>query len=79
VGRRFCHRVGPAQQLPDAADEVTLERADGLAVGLALGLLARDELDRLGVTARPSDRHAVNGGVDLTVAAAIEPVAIGAS
>jgi hypothetical protein len=47
-------------------------------LGLAFGLLARDELDRFGVTSRASDRHAVNGGVDLAVAAAIEAVAIGA-
>jgi len=68
-----------AQRLPDAAEVVTLERADGVAVGLGFGLVARDILDRLGVTARASDRHAVNGCVDLTVAAAIEAVAIGAS
>jgi hypothetical protein len=70
--------VGRAQQLPDAAGEVALERADRFTVGLAFGLLARDELDGFGVTAGAGDRDAVNGGVDLTVAAAIEEMAIGA-
>jgi hypothetical protein len=43
--------VGLAQQLPDAAGEVALEAADRFAMCLALGLLARDELDGLGVAA----------------------------
>jgi hypothetical protein len=42
--------VGLAQQVPDAAGEVAFERPDRFAVGLAFGLLARDELDGLGVT-----------------------------
>ena len=54
--------MGRAQQLPDAAGEMALERSDGLAMGLAFGLLAREELDRLDVTARAGDGHAVNGG-----------------
>jgi hypothetical protein len=70
--------VGRAEELPDAAGEVALEGADGLAVRLSLGLLARQELDRFGVTACPGDRDAVNGGVDLAVAAAVEAVSVGA-
>jgi hypothetical protein len=65
--------------VPDAAGEVTLEAADRFAVGLALGLLARDELDRLGVAAGAGDGDAVDGGVDLAVAAAIETVAVGSA
>jgi len=68
--------VGRAQQLPDAPCEVALERPDRFAVGLAFGLLARDEVDRFGVTAGARDGDAVNGGVDLAVAAAIEAVAV---
>ena len=64
--------------MPDAAGEVALETADRFAVGPAFALLAREELDRLRVTARASDGDAVDGGVDLAAAAAIKPVAIGA-
>jgi hypothetical protein len=71
--------VGRAEQLRDVAGEVAFERADGFAVGLAFGLLAGEELDCLGVTACAGDCDAVDGGVDLAVAAAIEPVAIGAA
>jgi hypothetical protein len=66
-----------AQQLPDAACEVALEAADRFAVGLAFGLLARDELDRLLMAAGACDRDAVNRGVDLAIAAAIETVPVG--
>jgi hypothetical protein len=71
--------VGLAKELPDAAGEVALEAADRFAVCLAFGLLARDELDGLGVTAGAGDGDAVDGGVDLAVAAAIEAVAVGAA
>jgi hypothetical protein len=77
VGRRFWHRVGRAQQLPDAAGEVALEATDRLAVRLALGLLACDELHGLGVTAGAGDSHAVDRCVDLAVAAAVEAVPVG--
>jgi hypothetical protein len=56
---------------------VALEAADRFAVGLAFGRLARDELDRLLMAARACDRDAVNRGVDLAVAAAIETVSVG--
>jgi len=45
-------------------------------VGLAFGGLAGDVVACLGVAAGAGDRDAVDGGVDLTVAAAIEPVAV---
>jgi hypothetical protein len=44
--------------VPDAAGEVAFERADGFAVGLAFGLLARDELDRLLMAAGAGDSDA---------------------
>ena len=72
-------RVGRAQQLPDAAGEVALEAADGVAVGLAFGLLARDVVRVSRVAAGAGDGDAVDGGVDLAVAAAVEAVAVGAS
>ena len=78
MGRRFWDRAGRVQQLPDAACEVALEAADRFAVGLAFGLLAGDELHRLGVAAGAGDGDAVDGRVDLAVAAAIESLAIGA-
>jgi len=51
-GAVFLRPRGRAEQLPDAAGEVALEAADGLAVRLAFVLLASEELDRFGVTAR---------------------------
>jgi hypothetical protein len=70
--------MGRSQELPDAAGEVSLEAADGFAVGLAFGGLAGDVVAGLGVAAGPGDGDAVNGGVDLSVAAAIEAIAVGA-
>jgi hypothetical protein len=63
--------------VPDAAGEVAFEAGDGLGVGLALGALAGDVGLCFGVAAQPRDRDAVDGGVDLAVAAAVEPVAVG--
>src|SRR5919202_4763963 len=68
---------GGLEQVPDAAGEVALEAADGLGAGLALGALARDVGLRLGVAAQACDGDAVDGGVDLAVAAAVEAVALG--
>jgi hypothetical protein len=45
------------------ADEVALEAADGLALGLALGELAGDVVLRGRVVAKLSDGDAVEGGV----------------
>jgi hypothetical protein len=45
--------------------------------GLALGALAGDVGLGLGVAAGAGDRDAVDGGVDLAVAAAVEAVAVG--
>ena len=63
--------------MPDAAGEVAFEAADGFAVGLAFFAFAGDVGLRFGVAAEPRDRDAVDGGVDLAVAAAVEAVAVG--
>src|SRR3954447_7401825 len=67
------------EQVPDAAGEVALEAADGFAAGLAVGLPARGGGGRFGVDAAFGDREAVQGAVELAVAAAVEAVALGSS
>jgi hypothetical protein len=56
---------------------VTLETVDGLGAALALGALAGEIGLRFGVAAGALDRDAVDGRVDLAVAAAVEAVAVG--
>jgi hypothetical protein len=68
--------VGCARQLRDAAGEVAFVAWDRCAVGLAFGLRARDELDRL-MAAGAGDGDAVGRRVDLAVAAAIETMPVG--
>jgi hypothetical protein len=70
-------RDGRLEEAPNLAREVAFEAADGFAVGLACGGLAGDVVAGLGVAAGSGDGDAVNGGVDLAVAAAVEPVAVG--
>ena len=67
---------GRLEQVPDAACEVAFEAADRFAVGLAFGAFAGDVGAGFGVAAGAGDGDAVNGGVDLAVAAAIEAVAV---
>jgi hypothetical protein len=69
--------VGLVEEVPDAAGEVAFEAADGFAVGLAFGGLAGDVVAGFWVAAGAGDGDAVDGGVDLAVAAAIESVAVG--
>ncbi len=57
---------------------MTLEAAQGFAAALAFGLLAREVGRRLGVQATLGDREAMQGAVELAVAAAVEAVAVGA-
>ena len=61
---------------PDAAGEVALEAADRFAGGLALGASAGDVVAGGLVAAGAGDDHAVQGSVDLAVAALIEPLAL---
>ena len=65
------------EEVPDAACEVALEAADGFAVGLAFGGLAGEVGLGFGVAAGAGDGDAVDRGVDLAVAAAVEAVAVG--
>ena len=69
--------AGSLEQVPDASGEMALEAADGFLGALAFGALARDVVLGLGVAAQAGDGDAVDGRVDLAVAAAIEPVAVG--
>src|SRR4051812_49731350 len=68
---------GLDEQVPESAGEVALEAADRLLGGLAFGAFAGDVVLGLGVAAQARDGDAVDGGVDLAVAAAVEAVAGG--
>jgi hypothetical protein len=75
-------KPGTRPRKRDASNELSVVLGHAtlgrVAVGLAFGLLARDVVLRLGVAASARDRHAMDGGVDLAVAAAVEAVAVGA-
>ena len=64
------------EEVPDVAREVALEAADGFFGALAFGAFAGDVVLRLGVAAQAGDGDAVDGGVDLAVAAAVQAVAV---
>src|SRR4051812_30246913 len=68
---------GLDEQVPESAGEVALEAADGFLGGLAFGAFAGDVVLGLGVAAQAGDGDAVDGGVDLAVAAAVEAVSVG--
>jgi hypothetical protein len=70
--RRRCLEL-----VPDASDEVAFEAAECFALGLALFAFAEDVGSALGVASGAGDGDAVDGGVDLAVAAAVEAVAVG--
>ncbi len=72
-----CAGRGVLKQVPDAAGEVALETPDRFFGAPAFGPLARDVVLRLGMAAQARDGDAVDGRVDLAVAAAVEPVAVG--
>src|SRR3954454_9798983 len=72
-----CLGVGRLEEVPEAAGEVAFEAADGFFGVLALGAFAGDVGLGLGVAAQAGDGDAVDGGVDLAVAAAVEAVAVG--
>src|SRR5712692_5356306 len=59
----------------DLAGDVALQAADDLALGLALAGAPRDVLSGRLVPAHADEDDAVEGGVGLAVAAAVEPVA----
>src|SRR4051794_26011408 len=68
--------MGRLEQSPDAAGEVALEAADGFAGALALAASFGDVVAGRLVTARAGHDHAVQGRVDLAVAALVEAVAL---
>src|SRR5690242_14718577 len=70
-------RGGVEEEVPDAAGEVPFEAADGFLGALALRAFAGDVVLGLGMAAQAGDGDAVDGGVDLAVAAAIQSVAVG--
>ena len=69
--------VGRLEEVPDAAGEVALEAADRFFGALAFGAFAGDVVLGFGVAAQPRDGDAVDRGVDLAVAAAVEPMPLG--
>jgi hypothetical protein len=67
------------QELEDSAREVAFEAAQRFASALAFGLFAGEVGGGLGVDAGLGDCDAVQGAVDLAVAAAVQAVPVGAS
>ena len=63
--------------MPDAAGEVAFEAAHGFEAGLAFGAFAGEVVLGLGVAAGAGDGDAMDGRVDLAVAAAVEAMAVG--
>src|SRR4051794_41751070 len=63
---------GLDEQVPEAAGEVAFEAADGFFGALAFGAFVGDVVLRFGVAAQAGDGDAVQGGVDLAVAAAVQ-------
>src|SRR5829696_200066 len=68
---------GLGEEVPEASGEVAFEAADGFLGALAFGAFAGDVVLGLGVAAQAGDGDAVDGRVDLAVAAAVEAVAVG--
>src|SRR5215210_6014579 len=68
--------MGRLEESPDVAGEVALEAADRFAGGLAFVAAAGDVVLGCGVAAGAGDDDAVKRGVDLAVAALVEPLAV---
>jgi len=82
VLRRRCRgRAGRSffECVEDDPDEESFEAADRFAAALAFGAFAFEVSARLRVVARLRDRDSVERGVELAVAAAVEPVALDAA
>src|SRR5688500_16891510 len=71
----LCQGGARFEGVEDDAGELALQAADGFAAALAFGLFAFEVGAGGWVDARLGDRDAVQGAVELAVAAAIEPVA----
>src|SRR3954471_5040208 len=76
--RGFCgRRVVLAEEAEDLACDIALEAAHDLRLRLSLPGPAPDVVDGGLVEAHACDDDAVEGGVGLPVAAAVQPVAVG--
>ena len=58
----------------EVAGEVALEQSDGVSAGLAFGDASCDVVPGGGVVQAAVEDHGVQGAVELSVAAAAEPV-----
>ena len=63
------------EEVPDAAREVAFGASECFAAGLSFGLFAGEVGGGVGVVESLGDRQAVQGAVELAVAAAVEAVA----
>ena len=63
----------------EVAGEVSLDAAPDFLVGLSFGAAALDVGDGRRVAPHAGDRDGVQGAVELAVAEAVEPVAVGAA
>jgi hypothetical protein len=72
----LCQGGARFECLEDEADEESFEAADGFAAALAFGSFAFEVGAGGFVDAGLGDRDAVEGGVELAVAAAVEAVAL---
>src|SRR5688500_3060462 len=77
VGSCSWRGVGGLQRSRDVAGEVTLEAADRFAGALALAEASGDVVAGGLVAAGAGDDHAMQGRVDLAVAALVESLALG--
>ena len=75
----LCQGGARFQALVDGADEEPFEAADRFAAALAFAAFALEVVAGWGVVAGLGDRDPVEGGVELAVAAAVEPVSLGAA
>jgi hypothetical protein len=72
----LCQGGGRFECVEDDAGEESFEAADRFAACLALGLFAFEVVACRRVVADLGDRDPVEGGVPLSVAAAVEPVSL---
>ena len=70
----LCQGGARFERVEDDADEQSFEAADGFAAALAFGAFAFEVGASGGVGASLGDRDAVERGVELAVAAAVEAV-----
>jgi hypothetical protein len=75
----LCQGGARFQCVEDDAGEQSFEAADRFAAALAFASFALEVGTRSWVLARLGDRDPVEGGVELAVAATVEPVALSAA